>query len=383
MNESRPGVTSRVLQPDQAVAYLSHTLEKHPDIAVAGIAGPGDPFANSAETMETLRLIRARHPHMLLCVASNGLGISPYFDELATLKVSHVTVTINALDPEIGGQIYAWVRDNKKPLRGTEAASCLIGRQLEAVKELSARGVVVKVNSIIIPGINSDHIPEIAKCVAGLGATIMNAMPLEPVEGSGFGHLPRPDGLMISSVRLQSGQHLRQMTHCARCRADAAGKIGEELSADQMRTLADFAAFRPGKEGAAARTRIGVISMEGALVNQHLGEAGRVLIYEKGENGVPKFVELRRTPSPGNGDARWKELGDMLSDCSHLLVGACGPSPRKILEKEGLTIVEMEGLIEEGLEAVLNGKPIPPPMRREFSGCGAGVTCRGTGTGCG
>ena len=101
-NESRPGVTSAILKPWQAVDYLDEMLVKRPEITVLGIAGPGDPFANPNETMETLRLARKRHPDLILCLASNGLGIVPYIDELAELKTSHVTITINALDPTIG-----------------------------------------------------------------------------------------------------------------------------------------------------------------------------------------------------------------------------------------------------------------------------------------
>src|SRR5512147_3013620 len=58
MNESRPGVTSAVLPPSQAVPYLEEVKAKHENIAVVGIAGPGDPFANPIETMETLVGIR-------------------------------------------------------------------------------------------------------------------------------------------------------------------------------------------------------------------------------------------------------------------------------------------------------------------------------------
>ena len=104
VNESRPGVTSSVLTPDQAVLYLERVLEKAPNITVAGIAGPGDAFAKPQGTMETLRLIRKRFPELLLCLATNGLNVAPYIAELAELQVSHVTMTVNAVDPEIGAE---------------------------------------------------------------------------------------------------------------------------------------------------------------------------------------------------------------------------------------------------------------------------------------
>ena len=132
MNESRPGVTSTVLAPRQAVDYLANVVGKRPEIVVMGIAGPGDPFANPEETMETLRLTRDRFPEMILCLASNGLGIGPHIDELATMNVSHVTITLNAIDTKIGSKIYSWVRDHKMPLRGEAAAELLLERQLDA-----------------------------------------------------------------------------------------------------------------------------------------------------------------------------------------------------------------------------------------------------------
>ncbi len=51
VNESRPGVTSTILSPEQAGIYMQRVLEKEPRISVAGIAGPGDPFANGPETI--------------------------------------------------------------------------------------------------------------------------------------------------------------------------------------------------------------------------------------------------------------------------------------------------------------------------------------------
>jgi len=99
VNESRPGVSTAVLKPHQAADYLDEVLARVPNIAVVGIAGPGDPFANPHETMETLRLVRERHQEMMLCIATNGLELSGYVDDLAAIRVSHVTVTVNAVDP--------------------------------------------------------------------------------------------------------------------------------------------------------------------------------------------------------------------------------------------------------------------------------------------
>ncbi len=385
VNESRPGVTSTVLTPPQALAYLDHVLERQPEISVVGIAGPGDPFANPDETMETLRLVRAKYPKMMLCLATNGLGIGPYIDELAELQISHVTLTITAIDPAIAGEIYAWVRDGKRPLRGQEAASLLIARQTEALFRLKSKGIVVKINTIIIPGINDEHIPDIARKVGEMGADIMNCMPLMPVKGAAFEELPEPDSLTTARVRLQSGLHLPQMSHCSRCRADAVGYVGENVTAEQVATLRHFANASLNPDEDAARPYVAVATLEGALVNQHLGEADRLAIFEANaeQPGSFRLIEIRRTPEEGAGEARWAALADSLKDCRAILVNAAGPTPQKTFASHGLKVIEMDGLIEEGLKAVFAGQPIPASMKRRFTGCGAGISCKGTGTGCG
>ena len=103
VNESRPGVTSTLLSPDQALVYMGRVLEREPRISVAGIAGPGDPFANPDETLETMRLIRRHYPDTILCLSSNGMNVAPHVPELAEIGVSHVTITVNAVDPAISG----------------------------------------------------------------------------------------------------------------------------------------------------------------------------------------------------------------------------------------------------------------------------------------
>jgi nitrogen fixation protein NifB len=369
-NESRPGVTSTVLTPTQAVEYLRRVGERIPDLAVVGIAGPGDPFANSEETMETLRLVRDHDPDILLCVATNGLRVGPHVDELAGLGVGHITITINAVDPEIGKQIYAWMRDGTRVVRGAEAARLLLGRQLEAVRALKEKGVTVKVNTIIIPGVNDDHIPEVARTVAGLGADVLNCIPLYPVEGTPFGVLETPSAGRIARVRAEAAEYLPQMSHCARCRADAVGRLGEAMSQEILACLHDCAAGR-GSE----RPYVAVASEEGLLVNLHLGEAETLMIF--GPDG--NLVESRPTPPTGLGIRRWVDLADLLKDCRAVLVSGAGETPRQVLAEAGVRVQLTEGLVADTLDALYQGRAFAPP-RREFR---CGEACAGQGNGCG
>jgi nitrogen fixation protein NifB len=305
VNESRPGVTSAVLKPRQAVNYLAQVLAKEPRITVAGIAGPGDPFANADETLKTVRLIREQFPDLLLCLATNGLGLPPYLDELAELAVSHITLTVNAVDPEIGAKIYSWVRDGKKIHRGLAAAEVLLERQLKSIRGLKARGLTVKVNTIIIPGINEGHVAAVAKEMAALGVDILNLMPVYPNAETPFGELPEPTPEAMAALRREAAAHLPQMHHCTRCRADAVG-------------LPSFQVWGPNGQGF-------------------------------------KMVAERPAPPPGGGANRWFALAESLKDCRAVLVSALGETPGAILEECGLAPIETSGFIEAALTAIYSG----------------------------
>jgi nitrogen fixation protein NifB len=375
-------VTSAVLSPAQAMVYLAEVLRRKPNISVVGIAGPGDPFANAAQTIGTLGRVRRRYPEMILCVATNGLNLAPHLDDLAALRVSHVTVTVNAVDPKIGEKIYAWMRIGKQVKLAREGAQILLERQLEAIRGLKARGILVKVNSIILPGINEDHIETVARGMKELGVDLFNCMPYYPSAGSQFEHLAEPGKEMVNAVRKAAGRHVRQMRHCTRCRSDAVGLLGEAPSEHLMATLKNcqhLEIFDPRAQDVSPRPYVAVASLEGALVNQHLGEAFQILIYGRKAGGLG-LIETRAAPEPGGGMARWKELATILSDCRALLVSGVGANPRKALGESGIQVFECEGLIEEAVQAVFAGKDLQHMAVRRPLACGSG--CGGNQMGC-
>ena len=114
------------------------------------------------------------------------------------------------------------------------------------------------------------------------------------------------------------------------------------------------------------RPCVAVATLEGVLVNQHLGEAEQLQVYRQ-QDGEFELVETRPAPPPGGGDQRWQQLAEVLHDCRALLVSSAGSSPVKVLGRRGIRVVMMEGLIEEGLEAVYAGRRCGPR-------CGASIT---------
>jgi nitrogen fixation protein NifB len=379
LNESRPGVTSAVLTPQQAVYYLDHAMEKSPAIRVVGIAGPGDPFASPEETLETLRLVRKRYPEMLLCVASNGLEVAAYAAELGKLQVTHVTLTVNAIDPGIGARIYAWVRAGTRVLRGVAGATVLLERQFEAIAELKRQGVTVKINTIVMPGVNDEHAAEVAREVGALGADIMNCIPVYPVAGTPFESLGQLDHGKLAELRRQTAAFLPQMLHCTRCRADAVGLLGDAQNAELIELLQTTAAgpANPNEK----RPYVALASHEGVLINQHVGEAARFWVFEPQPGGPPALVETRDAPETGGGTTRWYDLAELLHDCRAVFTSAVGQTPRRILEQHGIRVIEAVGVASDAIAAWSATGQVPRGMQKLFQGCGSG--CAGPGTGCG
>jgi len=379
MNESRPGVTSAVLEPKQALAYLDKVLERVPQLKVVGIAGPGDPFATPDETLETLRLVREKYPEMLLCVASNGLNLEPYAADLARLQVSHVTITVNTIDPTIGAKIYSWVRDHKTIYRGEAGARILLERQLASIKALKAAGVTLKINTILVPGVNEHHVEAVANQMRSLGADLMNCIPLYPVAGTPFAEIGELPPAEVKQIRANVSALIPQMEHCTRCRADAVGLLGADQSAELVNLMRDSAnGLHDDRSG---RPYVAVASMEGILINQHLGEAERLWIFKHAE-GNPKLVEMREAPEPGDGSLRWRELAKVVEDCHSILVSGVGRKPRWVLENSGLRVIEASGFIAQAIESMHRSGDVPVAMKKQFKSCGASG-CQGTGMGCG
>jgi len=332
VNESRPGVTSTVLSPIQAIDYLKALRVNHPELTVAGIAGPGDPFASPELTMGTLRLLHKEIPDMIPCLSTNGLNLFPYIDELKELNVDHVTITINSLDPDVLAGIYSWVRFDKRIYRGREGAEILLEQQLKCIPALAAHGITTKINTIVIPGVNDHLIVQLAEKVAAMGASVMNTIPIVPVAETPFAHIVEPDKATIKALRKEIEVYIKPMLHCARCRADAAGLLGKDIDESHL-LIREFAA-KPGGD-ISTRPYVAVASNEGLLVNQHMGEARSLYIFKETPAGY-KMVERRETPAFGTGSERWMNLAAKLADCRAILVSGVGATPYKFVSNSGV-----------------------------------------------
>jgi len=376
-NESRPGVVSEKLTPEQAAKKVLAVASTIPQMTVLGIAGPGDPLAYPEKTFRTFELISKTAPDIKLCLSTNGLMLPEHVDTIAKYNVDHVTITINMVDPDIGAKIYPWVFFNHKRYEGREAAALLTERQLLGLEMLTERGILCKVNSVMIPGVNDQHMVEVNRAVKSRGAFLHNIMPLisAPEHGTVFGLAGQrgPSAQELKALQDSCEGEMNMMRHCRQCRADAVGLLGEDRSAEfttdkimEMDVKYDIEGRKAYQElveeerqakVAARQAELGdlagdmsetvilvaVATKGGGRINEHFGHAKEFQIYELSTAGA-KFVGHRRVDlycQGGFGDeGSLENVIRAINDCTAVFVAKIGGCPKGDLQKAGIEPVE-------------------------------------------
>lgn len=399
-NESRPGVVSELLTPEQAVMKTKAVAATIPQMTVLGIAGPGDPLANPERTFETFRMLSEQAPDIKLCVSTNGLSLPDSVEELAKHNIDHVTITINCLDPKIGAEIYPWIYWNNRRIRGEKGAKILIKQQQKGLEMLVERGILVKVNSVMIPGVNDEHLKEVSRVVKEKGAFLHNVMPLiaEEEHGTFYGVMGQrgPSAEELQDLQDECAGDMNMMRHCRQCRADAVGLLGEDRgeeftidkieqmnidydSAMKTRAIVHEGIMEELSEKQAKRERLAAVSVPkieegtradsrpvlmaiatsgGGLINQHFGHATEFLIYEASPSGV-RFIGHRKVDQYciGNDTCGEKETAlsgsiRALHGCEAVLCSKIGFEPWSQLEDAGI-VPNGEHAMEPIEEAVM------------------------------
>ena len=417
-NESRPGVVSELLTPDQAVKKVMAVAAEIPQMTVLGIAGPGDPLANPERTFSTFQQLTEKAPDIKLCVSTNGLSLPEHVDELCKHNIDHVTMTINTVDPEIGAKIYPWVFWNNRRIKGKKGAKILIEQQQKGLEMLVERGVLVKVNSVMIPGVNDEHLKEVSKIVKSKGAFLHNVMPLiaEAEHGTFYGVMgqrgPTNDELM--ELQDACAGDMNMMRHCRQCRADAVGLLGEdrgeEFTMDKVEMMdidyeaamvkrkkihdaieAELDAKRNAPNEALVslagitkkETRpvlMAIATSGGGVINQHFGHATEFLIYEASPTDV-RFVSHRKVDlycgggdTCGDGESVLEKIVKTLEGCEAVLCSKIGFEPWGMLEDAGIQPNGEHAMepIEEAVAAVYkemveNGQLDEKPSEQELA----------------
>jgi nitrogen fixation protein NifB len=188
--------------------------------------------------IETFELVHREYPDLINCLSTNGLLLERYADEIYQVGVRTLTVTVNAVDPVILDRICSGIILDGKRYEGVEGASILIEAQKRGIKKAADLGMLIKINIVYIPTINGDHIAEIAKTAAALGAGICNIIPLIPQFE--FADFAEPDCIELAKVREAAEAYLPVFRHCQHCRADAVGIPGREDLSSLLHSTKEF-----------------------------------------------------------------------------------------------------------------------------------------------
>jgi len=359
-NESRPGVTSEILSPQEATEKFLKVKEKLKNVKVVGIAGPGDALANFDETIKSIELIRKADSEIIICLSTNGLMLPFYADDLIEAGVSHVTITINAIDPEIGAKIYKYINFRGKMLTGVEAAEVIIRNQLSGLKYISERGIICKVNIVMIKGINDGHIEEVVKKVKENGAYMTNIMPMIPTEGSAFEDMPMTNNKELNKMRKKCEEHIKQMYHCKQCRADAIGTLEQDVSPGFRNNGNLNNSYEENKSEKCKAFTFAVATGSGMYIDKHFGHAEEFYIFSYWLGSI-SFLEKRSVSKYCNGsqecdseESKIERIINTISDCEGVLTLRIGDSPQKMLEKKGIKVFQTCGTIEEGIKLVVS-----------------------------
>ncbi|HUL00992.1 MAG TPA: radical SAM protein [Nitrospirota bacterium] len=220
VNESRHGVISTTLSPKEAIDNVESLIRHDDNIRVICVAGPGESLANET-ILGTLQSISRKFPNLILCVSTNGLLLYERLEGLVKAGVKALTITINAVTLKTAEKIYSKAYFHGQWYEGSEAADIILMKQWQGLINVIDAGLIVKVNSVLIPGVNDQDIPFIAEHAGHLGADLMQILPL--TWQSEFGHTTQPELNSLATLRNQCESFISQMDFCQKCSSDRRG----------------------------------------------------------------------------------------------------------------------------------------------------------------
>ena len=265
--------------------------------------------------------------------------------------------------------------------RGIDAARIILESQLEGIRRLKEKGIIVKVNTVVIPGINDGHVAEVARCIRA-GGRYLNCIPaLSCGRDALRGVLPA----VGRDEWKRSRRRRRGLSAPDGPLRPLPGRRRGPDRRDAERGDHDLLKEAARPRSSERKPYVAVASMEGFFVNQHLGEAAALWIFGI-KDGKAELIERRPSRlQPGGGpgavEPSWRSrIADcntrpgerhrpLSADCAHgagrhqgrghgrARRGRCGGGPRE--------------------------EEIPKILLRTAGRCGIGEQCTGTGTGCG
>lgn len=306
---------------------------------MVAITGPGDPLATPEITLHAIEAIRARYPAVPIGLKTLGLGSAALAGRLARAGLDYLEMQVDGTKAAVLEKIYAWIRPGMKTLKISEAVGLLIQEQRHGVSALSFHERQVVVVTTVYPELNVDQVGKISGEMRELGAVGIGLTPYVPEPGA--------------EVRLASPSPAAM--------AAAAARAATSLPVVEPLCGEGTGATGRGRPGGAVRPRptgerpnVAVVSASGMEIDLHLGQAFRLLIYGRRQDGLACLLDVREAPEPGTPE-RWRQLAGVLPDCFAVLAASAGEAPRRALAEAGIAVLVSEGGIAETVDALYGG----------------------------
>ena len=225
----RPGVSEGILPLSDVEGYIREKAELYPECGIIGIAGPGDPFANADELFGAFEIVNEKFPDYRCCVCTNGFYLPDNKERFLKSSVKYITLTINSVEAPTLAKIYDHLVLNGKCYHGEEMGNIIRKLQKEALDIIIQKeNIRMKINIVVIPGINDGEIAGIVEATRDYGVYIYNLIPMLPVKGTRFGDIEQISSESLEAIKddLRAafpGIYIKD--NCLRCRADACGRI--------------------------------------------------------------------------------------------------------------------------------------------------------------
>ncbi|MBD3407701.1 MAG: radical SAM protein [Candidatus Lokiarchaeota archaeon] len=221
----RPGISRSLMSPEEATKRCINELSRRGNLRIVAVSGPGEPLANK-ETFRTLETIRGFQPNIKICLSTNGTLLSSCVSKLVELNVETVSVTMSSVKESSIEKIYEWIVIKGKRITGSDMASHILESQLSGISDASEAGILIKVNTILIPEINGNEILDLSRQIRKHGAKLQNIVPLIPWDSATRYRSPTQEEL--DKTRNETSSFIPQFLHCKQCRSDVVGVPGQD-----------------------------------------------------------------------------------------------------------------------------------------------------------
>jgi len=214
------------MTPFEAVQRAVLEMDSRPNLHIVAVAGPGDALA-SPTTFEVFERVKHLRPHVEFCLSTNGFLLSEMASRLVCLGVKTVTVSMSAALSSTADLIYEWALLDGIRTLAPRLGKKVVPLQLQGIRDASALGIHVRVNSVLIPGVNDSEISVLSRAVAEAGAKLQNIIPLVP--NANMSSRRPPTSMELAQARTNAMVHINQFQNCKQCRSDVVGIPGMDV----------------------------------------------------------------------------------------------------------------------------------------------------------